>query len=189
MENYAVPLLMLKQLREATRASHEDLDAAFGALDLADRGEYGRFLTAHYIAVAPLYPAFRDFCAAELDVAAPDFPGMLRDDLAEIGLDASALPVLAAPVTLDPAEVTYVLAGSRLGIAAIRKHDYWGRSHATACRYMEDTDGLAVWRGLTAWMRGRPCVSPAPEPRGASALTAFALFREAFAASAPAIAR
>ena len=73
---------MHETLRAATRASHEALDASFGSLDMQDEADFERFLRAHYIGMEPLFPAYRSFVTDELGVAAPDFPAMLRADLA-----------------------------------------------------------------------------------------------------------
>jgi len=85
--------------------------------------------------------------------------------------------------------VTYVLAGSRLGLAMIRKRGYWGRDAGRTSAYMEDSDGIAVWRALTAWMGVQ---APSPDALGAmctSATQSFDTFRQAFALSEASMAR
>jgi|EndMetStandDraft_6_1072998.scaffolds.fasta_scaffold01421_4 heme oxygenase len=174
---------MHEALRSATRASHEALDASFGSLDLRDEADFQRFLTAHFIGLAPLFPHYRTFVTEELGLAAPDFPGMLRADLARLDRGSSTLPTIEAPSPASAAGVTYVLAGSRLGLAMIRKRGYWGKDAGSTSAYMEDSDGIAVWRALTAWMGAQ---TPGPQALGEiciSATLAFDVFRQAFALS------
>jgi heme oxygenase len=170
-------------LRTATRASHEALDASFGSLDMRDEGDFQRFLAAHFIGLAPLFPHYLAFVTDELAIPAPDFPGMLRGDLAAIGMNAAALPVVTQQQPASAAGITYVLAGSRLGLAMIRKRGYWGSEAGRTSAYMEDSEGIAVWRGLTAWMAAQTLTVDEREAMCASATQAFDVFREAFALS------
>jgi heme oxygenase len=170
-------------LRHATRASHEALDASFGSLDMMEEADFRRFLAAHFIGVVPLFPLYRAFVTEELGIAAPDFPEMLRADLAGLESSSAVLPAIALPQPVDPVGVTYVLAGSRLGLAMIRKRGYWAREGGQASAYMEDGDGIAVWRALTAWMADQTPAPKALDDISASATLAFDVFRQAFALS------
>lgn len=176
---------LLVHLREATAASHATLDSAFGSLDMNERADYARFLSGHAIGIAPLFDSFRAFVEDDLELDCPDYPAMLRDDLAALGVDALSLPSLAAPAQLTPSATGYVLAGSRLGLAMIRKGGYWGKAHALPSAYMEDEAGLAIWKHAAARLK-QDEVDPARAAReSAGAVAAFETFREAFAASAP----
>jgi heme oxygenase len=171
-------------LRAATRASHEALDASFGSLDMRDEGDFQRFLAAHFIGLAPLFPHYRAFVTEELAFPAPDFPGMLHSDLAANGMSAAALPaVTQQQQPASAAGIAYVLAGSRLGLAMIRKRGYWGSEAGRTSAYMEDSEGIAVWRGLTAWMAAQTPTLEEREAMCTSATQAFDVFREAFALS------
>jgi heme oxygenase len=176
---------LLTHFREATAASHAMLDSAFGSLDMTERADYARFLSGHAIGMAPLFDSFRAFVEEDLGLDCPDYPAMLRDDLRALGVDAGRLPSLVAPTQLTPSATGYVVAGSRLGLAMIRKAGYWGMAHALPSAYMEDEAGLAIWKHAAARLK-QDEVDPARAARErAGAVAAFDTFREAFAASAP----
>jgi len=175
---------LLQTLREATSASHETLDAAFGSLDLSSREDYVRFLRGHAIGLAPLFGSFRQFVEGELDLSCPDYPAMLQSDLAALGEDPSALPQAHEPAALRSAATSYVIAGSRLGLAMIRKNGYWGRAHQQPSAYMEDDQGLAIWKHLAARLKEWFPDEEEAAGQQASAIVAFETFREAFAISA-----
>lgn len=176
---------LLTHLREATAASHATLDGAFGSLDLTARADYIRFLTGHAIGLASLFPAFRDFVARELGLACPEYSTMLRDDLAGLGIDANDLPSIEAPQQLTPKAAGYVVAGSRLGLAMIRKAGYWGREHALPSAYMEDDAGLAIWKAAAARLKLDMPDEAQAMRESAAAVSAFDTFRTAFARSGP----
>jgi heme oxygenase len=176
---------LLTHLREATAASHATLDSAFGSLDLAERADYARFLCGHAIGIAPLFGSFRAFVEGDLGLDCPDYPAMLRTDLAALGIDAAGLPSLGTPTELTPSATGYVIAGSRLGLAMIRKGGYWGRSHALPSAYMEDEAGLAIWKQAAAHLKQDELDSVRAVRECAGAIAAFDTFREAFAESAP----
>lgn len=175
---------LLSQLREATQASHEMLDAAFGSLNLAERDDYVRFLSGHAIGLASMADGFRSFVEGELELSCPDYPSMLGEDLAKLGIDAGTLPRRASRAEITPAAAGYVISGSRLGLAMISRKGYWGRDHGLPSAYMEDTQGLAIWKAAAAHLK-----DVQPEERDAArerlaAIAAFETFREAFDASA-----
>lgn len=113
-----------QQLRTATRAAHDRVDALFSSLSLGQRGDYARFLLAQAAAFLPAEGALSDAGAAAL---IPDWDAMrrapaLRADLEALGLSVPA-PVGAIAYS-GPAEVlggAYVLEGSRLGGAMLRR--------------------------------------------------------------------
>ena len=174
---------VLDCLRQATGPSHQRLDASFGSLILTDQTDYARFLAAHFIGLVPLAPLVHDFAARELDFAAPNMLSMLRRDLAELGVTVETLPRVDVEGDLEALGVSYVVAGSRLGLATIRKQDYWGRSQGLANRYMEDELGLALWRAMVAWFRGHSPSAGDIDRQCRSAIAAFDLFGRAFAIS------
>ena len=176
-------------LREATRTEHESLDALFGSLDLADERDFARFLTAHLIGAEALDGIFRRFVSENLDCDPPAFPRMVRGDLEAMGDTPADLPRIAVPDDLDPAGITYVICGSRLGLAVMRKQDYWGKQAGAANRYMEDDSGLALWRSLTGWMSQRTLAADEMDRAVLAARHAFDVFRQAFALSGAAARR
>ena len=172
---------LLTQLREATRKSHATLDAAFGSLDLLRKEDYARFLRGHAIGMASLFVPFRRFVESDLGMNCPDYLAMLATDLSALGpADDRASLEPAGAVT--PAAAGYVVAGSRLGLAMIRKQSYWGRDHGSPSAYMEDDLGLAIWKEAATVLKARPADTSHAEPR--AAVVAFDTFRAAFAASA-----
>lgn len=178
------PLLI--HLREATAASHETLDGAFGSLDLRLRSDYVRFLSGHAIGMTPLYASFRSFVTDELGMACPDFPAMLQSDLAGLGVDVAELPAIAPASELTAQGSGYVIAGSRLGLAMIRKAGYWGRDHALPSAYMEDDAGLAIWKATAAHLKRTVTDEPEAHRQSMAAVAAFETFRAAFTATAAA---
>jgi heme oxygenase len=176
---------LLSHLREATSASHETLDGAFGSLNLSDRADYVRFLSGHAIGMAPLFDSFRAFVEDDLQFDCPDFPAMLRADLAALDIDVDRLPRVAASGPLSASATAYVVAGSRLGLAMIRKNGYWGRAQDLPSSYMEDDAGREIWKHVVARLKERVPDEGEAEREGAAAVAAFDTFGAAFAASAP----
>lgn len=176
---------LLHRLRAVTRASHERLDEAFGALDLTRRDDCARFLVAHAIALQAVQPVFARFVAEELDMPAPDFSSMLAADLAERGHPTARLPALDAAEAIrapgGAAGVCYVIAGSRLGNAVIRAQGYAGREAGIPSRYMEDDTGHAVWKQFGTWIRSRTFGATEAAGVEAAALATFEHFEAAFA--------
>lgn len=185
VENTAPDLLSL--LRTATGPSHERLDASFGSLDLSRRGDLVRFLAAHAIGLAPLFPVFRAFVEERLGLDCPDYPAMLAADLAALGIDGDTLPALEVPTQIAPigaeAGVGYVICGSRLGLAMIRQRGYWGEAEGFRSAYMTDGRGHEAWKALVPQLRGQRATPAAAETASAAALAAFDTFSAAFAAS------
>jgi heme oxygenase len=174
---------LLAHLREATAASHASLDDAFGSLDLSQRSDYARFLVGHAIGMRPLFGRFRTFVADQLGLPCPDYPAMLRTDLAALDIDAEDLPKLETKVDLTPGGSGYVVAGSRLGLSMIRKAGYWGRAHGHPSAYMEDDQGIAIWKSVSAWLKRSEADEAVASREAAAAVAAFDTFRDAFAAS------
>ena len=175
---------LLIHLREATAPSHATLDGAFGSLDLAVQGDYVRFLSGHAIGMAPLFASFQAFVTGELGMDCPDYPAMLRDDLARLGVDTMQLPVVTTLPQLTPTGSGYVISGSRLGLTMIRKQGYWGRDHALASAYMEDDAGLAIWKATAAQLKQVVPDAIQASRESAAAVAAFDTFSAAFSASA-----
>ncbi|SLJ96424.1 heme oxygenase [Novosphingobium mathurense] len=189
MNNVEVPD-MLAELRAATAQAHAQLDGAFGSLDLSDKDGLTRFLSAHAIGLGPLFPVFRNFVENQLGMDCPDYPLMLSEDLRSLGDDPDELPQLAVdPALQGPSAqvgVGYVVAGSRLGMAVLRRQGYWGEQSTsdTPGRYMDDESGHAVWKTLMPWLKGRTFDQGERKAVTAAALAAFSSFASAFAVSA-----
>lgn len=177
---------MLSQLREATGPAHESLDASFGALDLSQRTGLARFLAAHAMGLEPLFPSFRAFVERELALECPDYPAMLRADLDVLGV--GELPTVPTPDGLDAAGadagLSYVVCGSRLGLAVLRQRGYWGDSAGFRSTYMSDGRGHDAWKALVPVLRTRTFPPQEADAMRRAALAAFATFESAFATSA-----
>ncbi|WP_047170319.1 biliverdin-producing heme oxygenase [Novosphingobium sp. Rr 2-17] len=177
---------LLSVLREATAPSHARLDDAFGALALNQRDGIARFLRAHAIGMAQLYPPVRDFMRRELGLICPDYPAMLRADLDALGepeLDAGDVS-LKQDETGAAAGISYVVTGSRLGLTVIRQRGYWGEAEGFRSAYMEDGAERAGWKALVPWLRARGDDPSERDGARAAALESFDIFARAFAASA-----
>lgn len=185
---------LLAALRGATAPAHEGLDSAFGSLDLSRREEQARFLAAHAIGLAPLFPVVRHFAETVLGQSIPDYPAMLQADLAELGMDAARLAALPTPddaargapapdagaTDAGAAGTCYVVAGSRLGMTVIRREGYWGRAHGTPSRYMEDEAGHGLWKALVPWLKAQRAGTLKGQAAVSAARSAFATFAQAF---------
>ena len=176
---------LITHLRDATAASHQTLDNAFGSLDLSNHDDFVRFLTGHAIGMAPLAGHFRAFVENELNLPCPDLSAMLHDDLRALGIDTTSLPKIEPASALSDVATAYVVAGSRLGLAMIRKSGYWGSAEGHLSTYMEDDTGRVIWKEVAAWLKARVPDEAEAERESQAAIAAFETFRQAFLASAP----
>lgn len=106
------------ELRRVTAASHDAVDAAFGAHDLSDRAAYRAFLRAHARALPAAEAAM---AALPFARTLPPRTPLIAADLATLG---DPLPdALHFAVSNDAARwgVLYVVEGSRLGGAMLSK--------------------------------------------------------------------
>lgn len=133
-------------LRGATAAAHARVDAGFGGFALDSLAGYSRFLQAQAAAFLPVEAAL-DRARAEETI--PDWPqrrraALLRSDLADLAVTASALP---EPELATPAEIAgavYVIEGSRLGGAMLVR----GVSPDLPTRFLSAPQGAGAWRAL-----------------------------------------
>ncbi len=126
-------------LRQATRALHERVDAAFSRFDLADRGGYAGFLIAHAQATTA---AERVLSGAENLPPWRPRTHLLVEDLDKLGSCAPAPMAFAA----HEAEawqwgVLYVLEGSRLGGSVLARRIYAGAPSAFCRRSISLANG------------------------------------------------
>lgn len=115
----AVPMQAHAQLRLATAADHDAVDAAFGAFDLTRREGYVTFLRAHARALPAVEQALR---AGPLPITLRPREPLLAADLAALGGAMPAPLPLRTPA--DAAEafgMAYVVEGSRLGGSMIAR--------------------------------------------------------------------
>lgn len=164
-----------ERLRAETRAAHERVDARFSGLDLKDPADYRRFLGLHAAAFLPLEQALTDAGAARL---VEDWQAMRRSDelvadLTDLGLTVPASP--PPPTFAGDAELLggiYVLEGSRLGGAVLRKTVDPAFPH----RFLAHPQPPGRWRGLVALMERYLYQPVLLDSAVAAALGAFAYF-------------
>lgn len=133
-------------LRTATRSEHDRVDAAFSQYDLASRDGYRRFLLRQARAHLPVEAALD---AAGAGAAIADWPARkrgdrIRADLADLGCaDIPEQPFTGFESTAAMLGGLYVLEGSRLGGAVLRKRV----SNGLPTRFLSDGSSFA-WRTL-----------------------------------------
>ena len=173
-------------LKVRTFHRHKRIDARFSRFDLASLDGYARFLLAHSIAVRSALPVAAEFVRSELHHDMPDYHAMIGEDLASLPLKTR--PLADAGWHSDnehpsaTAGLTYVLLGSRLGLAALfeqyRRSVAWDHPIHTSA-FIRDRVGISLWRAFLDWSAALPCedVDPVIALRGAQAC--FDLYTEA----------
>lgn len=122
----------------------------------------------------------------QLNGSGSDYPAMMTADLADLGVDTAVLSMSELPECRNGgsndahriAGVAYVLAGSRMGIAAIRRQPNWGVNHGRAQAYLSDDSGGPVFRALVDWMKGLDGSSIDRDRALVAARETFGLFRD-----------
>lgn len=146
VSNLSRPLWAVQALRRATAAAHEEVDALFSPFDLSGRADYCAFLFAQARAHLPVEAAL-DSAGAER--VFPDWDdrrraGLLRADLADLG---QTVDPAHSPAFVDDAEIAgaaYVLEGSRLGAALLRRTVGDG----LPVRFLSASTAPGAWRDL-----------------------------------------
>ena len=165
-------------LKAATADAHDRVDALFSRFDLADPGDYGRFLQAQAGAFLGVEAAL-DAAGAErvlTDWVQRRRTQAVRDDLSVLGIplpDAAPVPELIGDAAILGA--VYVLEGSRLGGAMLVRTvpDTLPRSFLTPGNPL-------LWRAFVAILDER---LSSEDERADAAKTASAVF-DIFATSA-----
>lgn len=163
------------RLRIATQPSHAVVDAAFSIFDLADRGDYGRFLQAHARATGAAEASLKGVPA--LPPWRSRMP-QLTADLEGLGLDVpEALAFRPAMGDAWYWGVLYVLEGSRLGSTLVVKR---AGPHAPTA-YLSSRHLAGEWRSLLMAIEARGDTGGATwtDAAIAGACECFALYRGA----------
>ncbi|WP_375270817.1 biliverdin-producing heme oxygenase [Sphingomonas sp.] len=131
----------MARLRAATRASHDSVDAAFGAYDLSDRDAYRRFLVAHARALPAAESALGALAFAR---TLPPRTLLLARDLADLG--ESMPPALPFALNSEAAlwGALYVVEGSRLGGVMLAR----SVGADLPSRYLSAAHGPGQWRAI-----------------------------------------
>jgi len=168
--------LLWQTLRDATQGQHLLLDQTMSTLDLADSADYGRFLSIHRDALQCLRTQWR----AEDDA---DFSGLrqsLDRDLRALGCQSAHCepsPDPAGAPTPSQWGVSYVIRGSRLGGAVLRRRVADGYASA----YLDYTMSL-TWPAFLKQLGADPRLGADPHALVAGALRAYAAFANAASA-------
>jgi heme oxygenase len=136
-------------LRVATAADHERVDRLFSSLDLTRLADYRLFLTAQAAAHLPVEEAVN---AAGARALLSDWPQRMRGhlleaDLTDLGVEVpSPQEPPALPVAASIFGAIYVLEGSRLGGAMLRRELPAGFPK----RFLDAEQAPGAWRKLLA---------------------------------------
>lgn len=130
-------------LRAGTGDAHDRVDHAFAGYDLGDAGSYATFLTAHARVVLPLERAL-DAGALWPEWAARG--GLLRADLAALGVAVPYADAVDAGTEAERWGLLYVLEGSRLGGAMLAR----GVPDGLPAAYLGAVHGPGDWRTIRA---------------------------------------
>ena len=142
-------------LKDATADKHNAIDTSFARFDFASQGGFVRFLAAHLLVWRELARPWQRVLARRLDIEAPDYRGMLEQDLRlSTGSREVDLPPLAPRSIACDVGLAYVLAGSRLGMSAIARLPSWGKAHGLGLGYMSDRRGVEIFRSLVILLDG-----------------------------------
>lgn len=134
-------------LREETRQTHQEIDDLFSQLDLADYGDYCRFIESNFHAFSAL--AQHQFSKA-VDAFIHQSLGALARDLEALSITPASQDKVAAPNVhgCHPTGVHYVLGGASFGKKILKKR--WQRSSdrrlENAGQYISDETGQELWR-------------------------------------------
>jgi heme oxygenase len=164
----------IQSLRAATAADHDAVDAAFGKADLGNRQDYGRFLTAHALALPAVERALEG-CEGP-----PRRPraSLIESDLRALGLPMPSPLPFAPPETAAAAYgMAYVIEGSRLGGGLLARQIGEGLPVA----YLSATHLAGEWRGFLAELDAQADGPGWIERAAAAARATFELYREAAA--------
>jgi heme oxygenase len=142
-------LTLRHDLKSSTADLHSRLDARLGALDLADRADYARFLRIQLAARGPI----ERWCGAHLPAALlpPAQSALTAADLAALGVigGAAAMPFAAPPMCAGTAlGVAWALGGSSLGNRAMLAHLRRTASGDWPTAFLADPAMPAFWSAL-----------------------------------------
>ena len=163
-------------LRFGTRAAHDRVDAAAGALDLSQPDDRARFLRAHHCAYQTLRAA-----DAEPSALIAHRLACAHADLLALGVPANAAALPCDAPALHGAAgalgVGYVLAGSHLGNRQLART--WPGEPP---RLLVDPRLAAHWPELLTRLRAKPGGDARAQEVLAAARATFAVFEAAFRA-------
>lgn len=165
------------RLRAETFPEHQALDDLFTQIDIATRQGFIVFAQAHHAAFQTLSHMH----------ASPDIAAKLRSMTDALFLDLATLQQHPAPFVLPdletphPMSIGYIVTGSRMGTAVMRKR--WQGSTDPmvlgAGRYLTAPVESRDWRELCSAFDGLPATSRVSDTIVADAKAIFGLFQAA----------
>lgn len=155
---------------------HDRTDGLFSALDLTDLYDFRRFLQAHAAVYAGLSEALGATAPAGLDHSL----AALRADLKTSGASA---PTAAGLTGCDRLAAEYILRGSRLGLAVLRRRwlDATHPQVRAAHRFVSQPVDGSGWRRFCAGLGQRPATGCEADRAVADAEALFVAMNEALA--------
>ena len=170
-------------IREATRLSHQRLDAAMTWVDLGRLTHYSGFLRGQAEALLPLETALE---RAGIDDILPDWPQRARTpalehDLSALDIACDPLPVPHFNGAADMLGAVYVLEGTRMACRVIlpRLADQPDSSILGATAYLRHGFGKRFWPSFLATLESHPEAQLHPQRVIDGALIAFGMFDSA----------
>lgn len=172
------------QLRNATVACHDRVEAAFSVFDIASPYGYATFLAAQAAALIPVEQAIEE---AGIDGVLPDWKQRTRRaalwrDLEILGQTPAPSVVFVAPDGPAPMlGMAYVLEGSRLGGAVLLRRALGGPHSmpSTATEYLRHGAGSGLWQSFLATIEAAGFNTADLAKMTAGAVLAFGAFENA----------
>jgi heme oxygenase len=165
-------------LRDEMRPAHDFVDTQFSTLDLKKHTDFMRFLTIHEA-------CFTQICAAQTTphIYLRDIIDNLRADMRDLQVHRLTLPSFGRD--LDPTAIAYIVEGSRMGTAVLRRR--WAQSHdqrvLDANAYFDATYHKTGWRVLCGQLERIKPGSKHAQAITSDATTIFSHFSKAFHAT------
>jgi len=158
-------------LRAATAPSHDRLDAAVGALDLADASQYAEFLRIQLAAREALEALLGQRMGHD---APPSQAHLLRADLQALNEALPARRVLVSlPAGADITGMCWAVAGSHLGNRMMMRNLATRAPAEWPTRFLADESMMTWWQGFRPALE-RPATPGDPAiPAACAAFDAF----------------
>lgn len=170
-------------IREATRLSHQRLDAAMSWVDLGRLNHYSGFLRGQAEALFPLETALE---RAGIDDILTDWPQRARTpalehDLSALDIACDPLPIPHFNGAADMLGAVYVLEGTRMASRVIlpRLADQPDASILGATAYLRHGFGKRFWPSFLAMLESHPEAQLHPQRVIDGAMIAFGMFDSA----------
>lgn len=168
-----------KRLRVETRPSHDIVDAAFAGHDISEYDGYVRFLLAHLDALQTLARGGCPGNKVVIDAEIAPLMANLQTDLTAI---VGHWPVACAMTCrrFHPIALRYVLLGSRMGMAVLRKT--WARADdprvLAASHFLDTPKEPDQWRLFCIELENLPATGAVADQIIADAQAVFSIYAQ-----------